>query len=370
MTFFLLSPAMLGALLGCDSMNQTYSSTWGLFALYIFLSAEGAKKYWWLLFALFATFSKENGLAWFIVPPLLAFGFNRFDKKKYIQYSVAGVLCVVVYFIMRVLLTVHDSALSALGDESSPYAFSIKKKIVDIGSFLASTFTAIDPIAIIPENCRNILVASLSLLASLPFVWVLMRCTAKVRDERKSILCFTLCILICAAPHLATHFGPMHAYASLGIVALLIGKLIQSTAVNEKLLKGSFALFIVTSLLVDTHHYYWMLKSSKLFIPVSQNVIKVLDGKKPKSIYFISRYTFKRYSAFVIPYEDMFVHGYALRFYNRYDWPLRNTGETIVNPTQECLDSITKEKSKHYDAVIYTDKAEARLLYLNKNCHE
>ena len=365
--YFLFLPAMLGALLGCDSMNQTYSSTWGLLGLYVFLFVEGGKKYLWLLFALFATFSKENGIAWFVIPPLFAYGLNKASQKKAGIQLGYGIICVGFYFISRILLSTNSSVISALSNNHSPYVFSIKRKIIDLCSFLASTFTTIDPIAIVPDISRNYFIALVSILASLPFLVGLVRgVDIHTKKSRKFLFFTSLCILISVFPHLATHFGPMHAYASLGLTALLIGRLIQNSIISEKIINTSFTIFLVAALLVDAHHYFWMLKSSRLFIPMSQNVIKVLDGKRPESIYIISNYTFKRYSAFVIPYEDEFVYGNALKFYNRYDWPLKTSGMTIEHPTKDMLDKIVKEKSSLYDAIIYMDKSEATLLYLKR----
>lgn len=356
---------MLGAILGCDSMNQTYSSTWGLVALYIFLFAAGRKKYLWLLFALFATFSKENGLAWFIVPPLFAYGLKRIDCRQTGVKLGYGIVSVAVYFLLRMLVTTNNSAVStALNDESSVYAFTIKNKIVDIGSFVISTFTTIDPIAIVPVVTRNYVIAALSALASIPFLWILFRGTTACAKGNCRFLAVTcLCIGISVAPHLATHFGPMHAYAGLGLTALLIGRIIQNRKLPEKAVKITFGVFLVAALLVDAHHYCWMLKSSRLFIPMSQNTIKVLGGSHPQKMFFISKYTFKRYSAFVIPPEDQFVNGAALKNYNRYDWPLETDGVVVENPSKEQLDKIVKEKSSMYDAIIYMDGADATLLY-------
>lgn len=364
-SYFLFLPAMLGALLGCDSMNQTYSSTWGLLALYVFLFVEGRRKYLWLLFALFATFSKENGLAWFVVPPLFAYGLNRADKKRAGKQAGYGILSVAVYFIFRILLTTSNSAIStALNDEGSAYAFSIKRKIVDVCSFVISTFTTIDPIAIVPAITRNYVIAALSILASLPFLYILLRGTAVcAKDSRRFLTVTCLCIVITVLPHLATHFGPMHAYAGLGLTALLIGWIIQKSCIAEKTIKIAFGVFLVAAMLVDAHHYYWMLKSSRLFIPMSQNTIKVLGGSRPQKMFFVSRHTFKRYSAFVIPHEEEFMYGAALKFYNRYDWPLETGGVTIEHPTKELLDKIVREKSGLYDAIIYMDGADATLLY-------
>lgn len=356
---------MLGAVLGCDSMNQTYATFWGLVALYGYLFTEGVPgKVIWLVAALMATLSKENGLAWLVVPPLFAYGMNLKSGRMLIKDWAKGISVALCYFLGRFLLTQDNAAIEALQNNDSPYAFTFKNKLVDFASFLSSTFTTIDPIAIVPEEQRNITWAALSLMASLPLLFLLVIAVLKRHSSLRFIVCSLGCILIAALPHLATHFGPMHAYAPLPLTALLIGSLFDKVEVSKWVKKMIVGMFFLMALMVDAHHWWWMLKSSRLAITMSRNAIETLDGERPKSIYFISKYSFKRYSAFVIPCEEEFVYGSALQFYNRYDWPLRTNGETIKNPTEEQIDSIACKKKGEYDCVMFSDKENFRLIYL------
>ena len=81
-SFFWFSPCVLATVFACDSMNQTYSMLWGLIALWIYLQrTERWRHPLWMLCVLLAALSKENGLAWAVVPPIVAFGFRRISRR-------------------------------------------------------------------------------------------------------------------------------------------------------------------------------------------------------------------------------------------------------------------------------------------------
>ena len=83
-TFFYLSPCVLGTILSCDALNQSYSHLWGILSVYLYLVLIGKKRYiYWLGCVTLATFAKDNGLAWSIIPPIIAFAFNKIDRKTF-----------------------------------------------------------------------------------------------------------------------------------------------------------------------------------------------------------------------------------------------------------------------------------------------
>ena len=94
--FFFFSPATLGATLACDGFNQTYAQLWGLLALWLYLNG----KWQWLLCIVLAALSKENGLAWAVVPPILGYGFGMVKPKTAIRHIAYGLLIALAYFII------------------------------------------------------------------------------------------------------------------------------------------------------------------------------------------------------------------------------------------------------------------------------
>lgn len=42
-TFFYLSPCVLGTILSCDALNQSYSHLWGILSVYLYLVLIGKK---------------------------------------------------------------------------------------------------------------------------------------------------------------------------------------------------------------------------------------------------------------------------------------------------------------------------------------
>ena len=90
--FFWMSPCMLGTVLSCDALNQTYSHMWGMAAVWFYLSMEGKRRYAaWAACVMMAALSKDNGIAWAVVPPVLAFAFGMEDRRSALRHLLFGV---------------------------------------------------------------------------------------------------------------------------------------------------------------------------------------------------------------------------------------------------------------------------------------
>lgn len=83
---FLVSPATLGTILGIDSINQMYSVCFGMLSIMLYL--RNRKNMLWILAAIFSVFSKENGIVYFIIPPIIGY-IN--DKKTKANLKMGGV---------------------------------------------------------------------------------------------------------------------------------------------------------------------------------------------------------------------------------------------------------------------------------------
>ena len=72
----------MGTILSCDALNQSYSHLWGILSVFLYLTINGKKKYIaWVVCTYMSVLSKDNGLAWAIVPPIMALTFDKIDKK-------------------------------------------------------------------------------------------------------------------------------------------------------------------------------------------------------------------------------------------------------------------------------------------------
>ncbi len=311
---FFVSPAMLGTVLGIDSINQCFATMWGTIAIYSYICKN---KYLWILASILSIFSKENGIVYFILPPVLAYAFELINKKQLIKNIIIGSVIIVLYFITRHILTIIPVSI----DSESPYAFSIIRKLTDILAFVGGTTTAIDFISLIHPESRNYFISFITLLFSLPLLFVLFFSTPKRLFKKKNVL-IAVCIVIAAAPHLATHFGPMHAYSTIVIYLLLIGTIINDNNIQEKKIALSLLLFVLSAIFVDIHHYYRTYNSANIG-PVMAKA--AYDKTKNKNNHYVLGISITdsthRYSSFCVPPREVFKYGQAVRKHTNYTFP-------------------------------------------------
>lgn len=99
--FFYLSPCVCGTIYSCDALNQTYSHLWGIAAVYSYLIYNNKKRYiLWTIFIFLAALSKDNGIAWSIVPPIVAIGLGKENSKNLIKSIAFGCGIAIVYAII------------------------------------------------------------------------------------------------------------------------------------------------------------------------------------------------------------------------------------------------------------------------------
>ena len=100
--FFYISPCTMGTILSCDALNQSYSHLWGILSVFLYLTINGKKKYIaWVVCTYMSVLSKDNGLAWAIVPPIMALTFDKIDKKTCRKELVFGFAIALSYCIVR-----------------------------------------------------------------------------------------------------------------------------------------------------------------------------------------------------------------------------------------------------------------------------
>ena len=99
--FFFFSPAMLGTVLGIDSLNQAYSHLWGMIAIYAYLHGRHSL---WILCALLSLFCKENGIAFFFIPIIIKWAINRDNILLSLRNLCVSLAVIGLYFLIRVIL--------------------------------------------------------------------------------------------------------------------------------------------------------------------------------------------------------------------------------------------------------------------------
>lgn len=305
--FFFFSPAMLGTVLGIDSLNQAYSHLWGMIAIYAYMRGRHSL---WILCALLSLFCKENGIAFFFIPIIIKWAINRDNILLSLRNLCVSLAVIGLYFLIRVIL---ESDAVYINEEyfDSP-VLRIANNII---RFVSLSLIPIDYVSIATEATRNYPLALVTLALSMPFMIMLV---VKGRHTLRSPLFVSLMIsaLVAAGPHIATLFTTMHAYAGLGLISIAIGMLWQNSNIKEKTIFRNpyFIAFFLSCLIIDTHHWYCSYESGQQGKRMAEKVLKTIHPKPKLCVLYIDTNESKYSSFCVIPY-DAFGWGKAVRHY-------------------------------------------------------
>lgn len=345
--FFFISPAMLGTVLGVDSLNQAYSEFWGLLATWFYLrKRDNLHTILWLLSTIIATFAKENGITFFVIPQILAWGFNRITLRQAIKDTILAIICIAIYFFARIMLKNPEVYINEEYFENT-----ISRKLKNFGVFIGMTWIPLDYVSLIHKPCRNLVIVAITMALGMPFILYLFTKQRKYIISKAS-LCIIICFLAAASPHLVTLFTAMHPYASLSMASLLVAYLIDKYTGNRRVIIALFAMYLINSLFVDYHHW---IKSYQSGLTGERMACKVIDEAKacPKNVYLIYLEQGEtKYSSFcVIPY-DAFGWGNAVRFKTHLQWPKDIEYQTIYDNSAATLRKCISE-AKAYDGIWY-----------------
>ncbi|NPD90838.1 hypothetical protein [Xylanibacter muris] len=327
--FFFISPGMLGTVLGIDSMNQVYSQLWGLTATWLYLKSDKCNyKAAWIICALIATLAKENGTVFLIIPQIIAYGFNRISLKTAMKDSVYALIAITVYFALRIYLTAETSAVNGEYLDNSLF-----RKIKNIGVFIGLTWLPLDYISLAYKPERNYFTVVITLLLSMPFITVLFY-QKRYYVITKECLSLIVCMLIAASPHLVTLFSTMHAYAGLGMAALIICFLTDKFN-TYKTIDRLFALFILSCTFIAWHHWQKSYESGLTGKKMAMDIIARTDTPVKNLCVINVIGNEKKYSSFCAIPREAFGWGLSLKHYTGYKWP-----EKIDNMNFEKYDTL------------------------------
>lgn len=344
--FYYISPAILGTLLTIDSLNQIYAALWGLIATWNYLRNNKHSLILWFIFTVLAVFSKENGIVWFFIPPLIAWAFKLRTRKEVFRHIAYGVAFFIVYWIIRNALPNYGAQ-----DNNAYIHNTLFTKFRNLAKYIILSYTSIDFVSIFHKTSRNIPFLVVTALLSFPlFIYNIIAFLRKRRDIRTWT--FLFCSFVAASPHIMTLFSTMHAYSGVAPLALLVGWIAPKGNAKENLYKVFFSMFVVSALLVDYRHWQKSYVSGITGYRMAEETVKQL--RKPSyKVYCLSIDNGeKKYSSFcVIPF-DAFGWGNAVILYNHDKWPKVLDTETKEASKVKNIGNIVKEKlSKGYNSV-------------------
>lgn len=344
--YFFISPAMLGTVLGIDSINQAFSSFWGLLATYIYLKERNAINIaGWLLCTIIGTLAKENAIVFFCIPQIMAFAFGKITLRQCIKDYIPAAAVIILYFGARTLLTTD---VVYINDEY--FENTIYRKLKNICVFLGMTWLPLDFVSLVHPPSRNLWITAITILLSFPFM------AAVFYNKKKhwlniQFIALAVCLFMSVSVHLVTLFTAMHPYAGLGFASLIIGYMADKSE-HVHILKKLLPLFIISCFFIDWHHWQKSYESGLIGKNMAEKVIND-TGKPVDNVYLIIvDDDYPKFSSFCVIPNEAFGLGKAACSYTGYTWPKTIDVEYIESYDKHKTDSIAdKAISDKYDKV-------------------
>jgi hypothetical protein len=352
--FFFFSTATLGTTLAVDGLNQTFSQLWGLAALHVYIKTrqKPLKHVLWPLLVMMAALSKENGLAWAVVIPLLAFTFSITGKRTALRDTGIGLLTALAYLTARLLLAVT-------ADINSEYTeATLASHLKDLLQLLAFTFLPIDYMSLLYAPSRNWLLAAATLLLAMPFVGVMFFGNTTTGFRNKRFWGLLAAFLIIVSPHLLTLVSIMHNYAGLSLAAIITAFLIDSNRFQGRTVITAFLLFTLSAAVADVHHFMYARQSGFLGRQMASQVIDLTKGE-PENVACITVCddATPKYSSFGVRPVDCFAWGESVRYYTGYRWP-----RTLENFNVDKQDSLALRRLT--DSLLHHPQSKVECLWI------
>mgnify|MGYP006916118874 CR=1 FL=1 len=350
--YFFITPATMATVTAVDSQNQVYALFFGIAAFLLYIKAKRMKYIVWPLLVFIAALSKENGLMWALICPILAYGFDFIDKKTLKKDIVIGIAIMTVYALAIILLPkdiiIHPE-----------YVTGMMKIVKNCIKFLFSTFITVDYIYLLHQPSRNLLLAAITLILALPFFYFVFVKQWKLLCNKR-IVCTLICIVIAVGPHLGTIFSMMHTYAGLTFVTVIIALSIEQYKNNMKPVILSFCLWVVTAVAINVHLILSSIDSGLIGKAMAQEAIQKTGDAVDRVYIIIIEDDYPKLSSFCVIPNEAFGWGLAAKYETNYQWP-----KAIVDTTIERSDDAFRKaeqlgldtlKNKRFDCVWIVDK--------------
>lgn len=353
--FFYISPCILGNILSCDATNQSFSHLFGFLAVYLYIqNIPKIKKYFlWGSCVYLAAAFKDNGIAWAIIPPIFAFAFNCIDKKKCTKDLYIGLAISIFYGIVRLTIPHHLFINASYADD----VVSLYSRIKGLATWIGYTWIATDYICIVHKTSRNIWIVAITLCLSVPFMAHLWN--NRYIWKNKTIWLLLAVLFIVVSPNLLISMTIMNAYGSLGIAAIIVGYLVNKSAIPTTKLLILWAMYILAVILVDFHHWYNAWQTSLPEKYISQEIIKKTGNPVDKAYCILIRDDYPKYSSFCVPMDETIGWGRSIWHETGYKWP-KIVNDTTIERTPYAMDKAKKIAQKAlrqgYEAAWIVDK--------------
>ena len=300
LALFAVSPALVACVYSVDSVNQALSLAFGAASLVRF-----ARRRWLAyLLMLLSLFSKENGIVWFALTPVLSIlvlespAEERLDwrgaARKLRKPALASCLLVAAYFAARLLLRESTEASVGSGWYDSGLGWNSLK---GLGILLAGGLTCIDTLALFVE--RNWAVVATTAGVSGFFLLALLKGFLPARRSPRAWALWLSIVLSCVPYVLMDHPGEMHAYTIVWMFSLSIGLLFPAEPARWQ--RAAFGLFLLVCVPVYVHkacyivgqgrHAWARTWNAVQATPFTPRKVVVIDCNPPRTVYSVFQTT-------------------------------------------------------------------------------
>lgn len=326
--YFFLAPATMATASAIDSINQVYALIFGITSFLFYVKQKKIKYVTWIITIVIATWWKENGLMWALIGPILAYGFDFIDKQR-LKKDICIGIGVMATYALAIFLLPKDIIIHP------EYEPGLIKMVNNFIKFVFTTFITTDYIYLLHKPSRNLWIALISFLLTVPFLYYTF-----IRNYRrflsKEMVCTIFCMIIAVGPHLGTIFSMMHTYAGMAMLAIIIAYTIQHSQQQVKMLSISFLLFCISAIIINIHLIKSSIYSGLIGKQMAQEVVKK-TGKPVKKVYvIIIEDEYPKLSSFCVIPNEAFGWGYAVKYETNYKWP-EVIQDTTINRTPQAL---------------------------------
>lgn len=345
--FYYISPAVLGAVTGIDTLNQVYVSVLVLAATCIYLKGGKKNTTIWLTLTTLSLFIKENGIMWFFIAPAIALAFKYKDKKQVLHDIIAALILCLIYGIVRLSLP-NQYPLSVNIYTDNDILFKVR----NFAKYIVLTYTCLDFVSLFYRPSFNIIIVVITTLLSLPFAICVLK---KIYKDRKDIHIWLFIVLsiFAALPHILTLYSSLHAYAGLAPIALLLGYLYNKAGQKDRIYIITLAMLLLSSIIIDVRHGVKAWQSGIDGYELAKQTVKKTKKPTYKAFCYSIDNGEKKYSSFCeIPYNS-FGWGNAVILYTHNEWPQYLKSDTInaIRAKKELPTLVQKKLRQGFDHI-------------------
>lgn len=350
MAIFCLSPALVATTYSVDSSNQCISLALGIASLLYYQEHKFSS----FILMILAVFTKESGIAWFVITPLLNMLIQHrhnntalpiIQLKKVIRPWCISLCIIIVYAVTRLCLDTYSPQVE---DTTSRYSGGIGfNSIIGLGMIFTCATTVIDTVALFLE--KNWFVTIATSIVSIAGLIVYIK---KINWHNCSnLLILFFCTLAISSPHLVIkHPGEMHIYPTLWMIALSIGILTSDAKWNKKETTILYVYFII-AMFVFVHKGYHIYHIGKIADARVRSAVEQTDKIPTKLLILDCDPVGNTYSVFQENGKRCWDEGKGTRIH----WDLENPKQVdykVIKPQElpKYLNTFYNSAKGKYDA--------------------